>query len=211
MHVIHKTEGFVLGSKNVREADKYFYIYTRDFGLIGAFAQGVRKSASKLRGHLQDFSLVSLELVQGREIWRITGAQVFPPLLASSLEESSARSLSWIEVRFLTEPVFQFLTNLSKLIRRLCPGEEKSEDLFGHLKEAHKFLSKGNPCSKEDIQAFECVAVLKILNTLGYVGDSQNLSFFVTSVVDKSVLEKAKEKRRILVAEINNSIKESQL
>ena len=60
-HEIHKTEGFVLGSRPIREADKYFFIYTKDFGLIGAMAKGIRKLDSKLRFHLQDFYHLDLE------------------------------------------------------------------------------------------------------------------------------------------------------
>lgn len=184
MHQIHKTPGFILGHKNIGEANRYFYIYTRDFGLISASAQSVRKGASKLRGHLQDFSLVNLELVRGRELWRITGASIWQK-----------------------NKEFEFLKNFSRLLRRLCPGEEKNEKLFEHVQEVVCFSES----RFFDLHAFECVAVLKMLHLLGYVGESENLSFFVTGVLDEKILQKAKENHRLLVSEINKSLKESQL
>ena len=74
MHHIYHTEGIILGSKNYGEAGKYYSIFTRDLGMIYASAQGVRKMSSKLRFILQDFSYVKVDLVQGRDFWRVTSA-----------------------------------------------------------------------------------------------------------------------------------------
>ena len=41
-HTIYNTEGFILKSLNFGEANKYFFIFTKDFGLIKAAAQSVR-------------------------------------------------------------------------------------------------------------------------------------------------------------------------
>ncbi len=46
-HSIYHTEGFVIASQDTGEANKYYKIYTKDFGLIGATAQGVRHLKSK--------------------------------------------------------------------------------------------------------------------------------------------------------------------
>ena len=48
MHHIYHTEGIILGSRNFGEAGKYYYLLTRDLGLVYASAQGVRKMSSKL-------------------------------------------------------------------------------------------------------------------------------------------------------------------
>ena len=74
MHHIHHTEGIILGSKNYGEAGKYFFIFTRELGMIYASAQGVRKITSKLRFILQDYAYVKIDLVAGRDFWRVTSA-----------------------------------------------------------------------------------------------------------------------------------------
>ena len=74
MHHIYHTEGLILGSKNYKEADKYYYIFTKDLGMVYATAQGVRKMSSRLRYILQDFSYVKIDLVEGRDLWRVTSA-----------------------------------------------------------------------------------------------------------------------------------------
>src|SRR3989338_8446926 len=74
MYHIHHTEGIILGSKNFRESDKYYYIFTRHLGLVYASASGVRKMHSKLRFILQDFAYLKVDLVQGQNIFRVTSA-----------------------------------------------------------------------------------------------------------------------------------------
>ncbi len=74
MHHIYHTEGIILGSKAYGEAGKCYYIFTKDLGMIFASAQGVRKISSKLRYVLQDFSYIKLDLVRGKDFWRLTSA-----------------------------------------------------------------------------------------------------------------------------------------
>ena len=75
MHEKYTTRGFVLFASAYREADKIISIYTEDFGLVSAVAAGVRRSASKLRYHTQNFSVRSFSLVHGRDLWRLVGAE----------------------------------------------------------------------------------------------------------------------------------------
>ena len=74
MYHIHHTEGIILGSKNFGEAGRYYFIFTRDLGMIYASAQGVRKMSSKLRYILQDFSYIKIDLVKGKDFWRVASA-----------------------------------------------------------------------------------------------------------------------------------------
>ena len=74
MHAIHTTPGFIIGSRPYGEAGKMLSIFTRDFGLVTATAQGIRLERSKLRYHAQDLSFGSFSLVRGREFWRLTSA-----------------------------------------------------------------------------------------------------------------------------------------
>ena len=74
MHHIYHTEGIILGSNNFGETGKYYAIFTRDLGMIYASAQGVRKMSSKLRFVLQDFAYLKIDLVKGKDFWRLTNA-----------------------------------------------------------------------------------------------------------------------------------------
>ena len=70
----YTTESVVLGGVNLGEANRMFYLLTKDFGLIFATAQGVRLSKAKLRYLLQDFSVCKTDLVFGKNMWRVVDA-----------------------------------------------------------------------------------------------------------------------------------------
>src|SRR3989338_3781658 len=114
MHHIYHTEGVILGSRNSGEAGKYYYIFTRDLGMIYATAQGVRKMSSRLRFILQDFAYLKIDLVAGRDFWRITSA-------------SKTNTLEQIIKRPET---FEIFANIARLLKRLLPGVEPNEVLF---------------------------------------------------------------------------------
>lgn len=116
-YTVHTTEGFILSSAPVGEANRIFHIFTREFGVIIATAQGVRLSKSKLRPHLLDYSFSSVSLVKGKEFWRITSAA------------GVSRSNNKIYIQILT------------IIKRLLQGEGEHETLFDYLK---KELFKDN-------------------------------------------------------------------
>src|SRR3989338_8324981 len=108
MYHIYHTEAFVLGAKNRGEANKVITIYTRELGLLRASAQGIRLSKSKSRFALQDFSYAKVDLVRGKEFWRVTSST---PISSFPYLRRDKKSLSLI---------FQ----ISKLLERLCAGEE---------------------------------------------------------------------------------------
>jgi DNA repair protein RecO (recombination protein O) len=74
MHHIHHTEAIILGSKNYGEAGRYYFLFTKDMGLVYASAIGVRKMSSKLRFILQDLSYIKVDLIEGKDFWKITSA-----------------------------------------------------------------------------------------------------------------------------------------
>lgn len=193
MHSIYTTEGFILKSLNSGEANKYYWIFTKDLGLVRATAQGVRLLKSKLRYHLRDLSLVSLSLVRGRDLWRITNAETIS--------------------NFGTASVAPLITRIFSLILRLVHGEEKNEELFQTLKEGIVFLiNNSEPADKEQIANFECILALRILSNLGYIGKLDNFSVFVESpFFSLELLAKMSTLRRQAISEINKSLKETQL
>src|SRR3989338_4347951 len=75
MNPIHTTPGFIIASRPYGETGKILSIFTRDIGLVGAVAQGIRLEKSKLRYHTQDYSFGTFSFVRGRELWRLTDAR----------------------------------------------------------------------------------------------------------------------------------------
>ncbi len=66
----YRSLGLILDKRDFREADRFFTVFTKDFGKIEALARGERKIKSKLRGGLELFYLSEIEFVQGRR-WKI--------------------------------------------------------------------------------------------------------------------------------------------
>jgi len=118
-YAVYSTRGFILGSSPTGEASKLYSIYTEDFGLIRAKAQGVRLIQSKLRYNLGDYSFCALSLVKGKEVWRVTGSQ--------SLEAEGKKGRGEERSDLLVR------ARVLNLVRRLVQGEEKNQELFDTL------------------------------------------------------------------------------
>src|SRR5574341_2449615 len=62
---MYKTEAIVLRGRRLGEADRILTLYTPGFGKIDAKAKGVRKTTSRMSGHLQPLTRCVLQLAQG--------------------------------------------------------------------------------------------------------------------------------------------------
>lgn len=195
-HHIYQTDAFVLEARNVGEANKQYALLTKDLGLIFASAQSVREVVSKLRGNLQEFTYVHVALVKGKNGWKLTSALSY---------------LNYFDL-FRAEPQkLQVAGNVFKLLKRLLTGEEKNELLFSVLINSLTFLAEEKMKEKE-IQNAECVLVLSILHTLGYVGERNEYKQFIQSPVwTKSLIEAMEPVRSQALAEINRGLKASHL
>jgi len=72
----YKTLGIILKRTNFSEADRIISIFTRDRGKIRVLAKGVRRTLSKLAGHLEPFCLTQFVIAEGRNLDIITAAEV---------------------------------------------------------------------------------------------------------------------------------------
>lgn len=75
----YTTPAIVIESFDQGEHDRVYKLFTRDFGLVMAHAKSIRKLESKLRAHVMPRSIALVTLVQGREIWRLVGAEEKKP------------------------------------------------------------------------------------------------------------------------------------
>ena len=71
----YKTECVVIKQTPIGEADRILTLYTPDMGKVRAVAKGVRRTKSKLGGHLELLNNVSVSLSQGRNLDVLTEAE----------------------------------------------------------------------------------------------------------------------------------------
>lgn len=69
------THAIILDAYDQGEHDKAYKVFTREFGLLVCQAKSVRKLESKLRAHMLPRSVSLITLVQGKEVWRLVGAE----------------------------------------------------------------------------------------------------------------------------------------
>ncbi len=189
MHSIHTTPGFILDSKPYGEAGKVLSIFTRDFGLVTATAQGIRLEKSKLRYFSQDRSFGTFSLVRGKEFWRLTSAGSSGPQSSEAL-----------------------LARLALLLRRLVQGEEAHPELFDCLAVLRDFCTKNDALNDDMLDALESLTVFRILGLLGYVGNDAELAPFMAGPeIAVDTLAEASKKRVSMNKHINKALKESHL
>lgn len=104
----YTTQAIVIESFDQGEHDRVFKLFTRDFGLLMAHAKSVRKLESKLRAHVLPRTCSLVTLVQGRDVWRLVGAET-----VSSLGQISHE--------------------LTQLVRRFIRGEGAHKNLYDRL------------------------------------------------------------------------------
>jgi len=201
MHHILHTEGIILGSRNFGEAGKHYSIFTRDLGLITATAQGVRKMSSKLRYVLQDFAYLRIDLVAGRNIFRVTNAS------KTNILENLVKH----------RETFAVFANIARLLKRLLPGVEGNEalfiDLLHGLSILEKISTKGGPAAlwENDLRNTEAIIVLRILNNLGYIGENDILKNLIKSPFEENLIMKISESRTQIMHQINKALRETHL
>ncbi|OGI74800.1 DNA repair protein RecO [Candidatus Nomurabacteria bacterium RIFCSPHIGHO2_01_FULL_43_16] len=193
MHHIYHTEGIILGSKNFGESGRYYSIFTRNLGMVYASAQGVRKMSSKLRFILQDFACVKIDLVQGKDFWRVTSASK-----GNILERLSKNP-----------ETFAVVSNIANLLKRLLAGIEPNETLFIDLINGLSVLETAQ--KEEDLRNIEAVIVLRILNNLGYIGGNEMLQSLVKSPFEPNLIFEASKSRKEVLRQINKALKETHL
>lgn len=193
MHHIHHTTAFVISHVVTREADRYITLFTRELGVIRANAQGIRKISSKLRFSLQDFSYARVDLVQGKNIWRIT----------------SAKKIETHQIK--TPDRLVIFARILELVKRLCPGEEPEQSVFEIVETILTIFSTEELITKEEIIGFEYIAVVKILSELGYVAPEGIIAVYLLADLSSEKAREAYADRKEILSVINTALGETQL
>ncbi|MFA6006666.1 MAG: DNA repair protein RecO [Candidatus Paceibacterota bacterium] len=192
MYRVYTTKAIVLGSKNAGEANKYYFLLTRELGLITAFAQGVRELKSKLRHGLEQYSYVQVSLIRGKEKWRLTNVAHMVGIEGIKNSKEKAK----LEAK------------LCALVQRLVHGEEADIELFDELVDSLKFLAR---CDS-DLHDYELLAVLRVLDRLGYIAPREAwLAYLDNELWKGEALPDIAKERKSLLQTINESLYHSQL
>ena len=191
MHTIHHTKAVILRSQPTREADKMYWLFTEDFGLVVAVATGVRKAGSKLAGQLVDYSFVESDLVKGRDVWRLISATSICAPLAGQTQHPLARAY----VRILGA------------VDRFVIDEGVHGDIFATLREAGDMVGG----AYTDAKRFDTLVIWRILVSLGYIGvDLLDQQLYATPLLGAlASLDDAQT--TAMIERVNMTIKETHL
>lgn len=147
----YRDRGIVLRIRPVRDADRYYTIFTENHGKISVLAKGSRRGRSKLSPHMAGFGVVDLMIARGRLIDRLAGASLSRPfngILTSLPGTAVAQSL---------------LLAVDDLTRRELPEER----IFRLLSSFLETLDGASSRPEAGGMVFAAAAV-KLLDILGF-------------------------------------------
>ncbi|MFH1402325.1 MAG: DNA repair protein RecO [Patescibacteria group bacterium] len=198
MYNIYQTDGIILGGFNQREANRFFYIFSENLGLIKATAQSARELKSKLRYGLQDFALSRFSLARGQGVWRITNVEFKDSLYYSFRNDKKKLCI---------------VANILILLKKLLAGEKRNEKLYQIIIQAFAFLEQAE-LSAKNIQNFENIILTRILHNLGYFDEKKKekdamiyRGFLQTSDWNEDLLKKMDDIKTQAILEINESLR----
>ena len=152
---IYRTEGIVLKHFDYSEADKIITFYTPQYGKLRAMARGVRRPASKLRGHLELFTRSKLLIARSRALETLTGAETTESF--RGLRAEDAEALDGIAAAY----------RIAERLDRLTEDGIENRAVWDLLVAALGALSDGIPS--------RLVTLHFDLRLLGYLGYQPNL------------------------------------
>lgn len=193
-HHIYHTRGVILGSTPSGESNRYYKIFTEELGLIGGAAQAVREGKSKLRYTLQDFSFVTVDLVRGKEVWRIVSAGADRPL--ETVKNDASR--------------LKLFARFCALLSRLLHGEGRDQELFDEITQVADFL-EAQTVPPELTLSFETLVALRVLAHLGYVDSAGYEKFLSPHAYSTDILEEFEKVRLGILPKITASLDASHL
>lgn len=143
------TDALVCGTYNRSTADRSFALFTRDAGLLYAEAKSVREERSRQRYALQDFSLIRVSLVKGKQTWKVGSVEAVTNYFSRATSRAKRTSV----------------VRLGRNLRRFIQGEEASPELFDFVIEALEVLIQDD----KNHDFIDSYIELRLLMLLGYV------------------------------------------
>lgn len=195
MYTIHQSPALILDTLDIGEKNRFFWMFTRDYGLINASAQSVRSVTSKLNSHLQQYNFSTVEFVRGKDMWRITNTVTFQSEMFVFLNVNKNGQ--------------EIIARITSLVKRLYVGEEAHPVLFDEIYDSCLKISK--TFDKETLEAIEILIMVKILYHLGYWEDYKETFTLHHSSFNQETFKRVQQKKRELQERIKQSLRESHL
>src|SRR5687768_1622808 len=146
---VYKTEGIVLRSMDLGEADRVLTVLTPRLGKLRVIAKGVRRPRSRIGGALEPFTDVQLVLAVGRTFDVVTSSSLENPHLGLRNDLLSTAA-AWYVI---------------ELADRFCEGAADSHEAFRLLAQALAALDAGGEVSRDVVARwFE----LALLDAMGF-------------------------------------------
>lgn len=185
-YTIYTTQACIVRIIPQGEANFDVVFFTADFGKITARAQSARELRSTMRMYLVRYGFVTINLVRGKNIWRLTGIAGF--------------SENAPDPRYLTQTPFPKIT---RLVEQLIVGETGQQEIFEYLYDYAHFLNSHHDHLIQE--GSELVAVIRVLDLLGYWDEKTH------SEINPEICKKNFGQKKELVKKINESLERSQM
>jgi len=130
-----ETEGIVLRTYNLAEADKIMVCLTRQAGVVRAVARGARRLKSRFGAGLEPFTIIDLSYYEkeGRELASLRQVEIIRSFFGLAGSSESVAALAY----------------MSELVMEFAPPQEPNEKLFRMVRAVVEALAN----APEDLQA----------------------------------------------------------
>lgn len=166
------SEGFVLARRNFGEADRIIDVYSEGKGKVSLIAKGVRKPGSKKRGHIEIFSRIRFQAVNGKGIGILTEVETIDDF------KEVRKSIRKVSL------AYYFMEVLGKAVHE----EEQNSELYNLLIEVMDELK-----SAKKLRDLRLRFVTNLLKILGYWPNDKSLPFpdeKLEEVLEKEIYSK---------------------
>ena len=191
-YAIYKTEAITLRTIPNGEANVDAVFLTRDLGKISVRVQSARKVESKMRMHLARYGHVVIDVVRGKNTWRLTG-----------ITDVKKHAL------FTDNAILAAFARATGLAEHLIRGEEPHAEIFDFFVGVMDYVDAQAAEKIRSIfsaEALELFMVIHILSKLGY-WSAQPPAQLPTHEILENLINHKKE----LVAQINEAIEATQI
>jgi DNA repair protein RecO (recombination protein O) len=148
-----QTPAIIIKKTRLGEADTIFTMYTPNMGKIQGIAKSVRKTASRLAGHLELLTYSQVTLARGKNLDTIIGGQTINSFLPIK------NDLDLISCGLY----------MLELVNQFTPEETPDPGLFDHLLTSLERLARGADCQTL-LRYFE----IRLLRHAGYSPELNN-------------------------------------
>jgi len=149
---IMQTKAIIIKKQNTSEYDQWVTCYTEEFGKLKTVAKSILKSGSIQSLHLDIFNLAEFELINGRGMPIVTGAQMI-------------NSFGGIKSSLVKTAVAYFFT---ETLDKMVFENEKDEELWSFLASFLGELNKDDSCPVNLLRQGQS----RLLDILGYLPET---------------------------------------